>query len=149
MDSLERFAQNQSIIEEYVSQWLADIPSSFGRLAHVASLRDVTAGRYHHPALEETYSEPAVHQALRYGHAELFEKVLETPVDLQEWDLRMHFVRMDAPVEEIAFRWLELEYFRSFVPLGTPPYLRDLFLSNTRAILGLLVADRAPVEAAV
>jgi hypothetical protein len=149
VDSLERFAQNQSIIEEYVSQWLADIPSSFGRLAHVASLRDVTAGHYHHPALEETYSEPAVHQALRYCHEELFEKVLETPVDLQEWDLRMHFVRMDAPVEEIAFRWLELEFFRSFVPLGTPPYLRDLFLSNTRAILGLLVADRAPVEAAV
>jgi hypothetical protein len=148
VESLERFAQNQRIIEEYVSQWLADIPSDFGRLASVATLRDVTAGRYHHPALEESYSEPAVHQALLYCHEELFERVLETPLDRQEWDLRMHFARMDAPVEEIASRWIELEFFRSFVPLGTPPYLRDLFLSNTRVILGLLVGERTPVEAA-
>jgi len=31
MESLERFAQNQLIVEEYVTQWLAAIPSDFGR----------------------------------------------------------------------------------------------------------------------
>jgi len=59
MESLERFAQNQLIIEEYVSQWLAAIPSDFGRLVDVATLRDVTSGHYHHPALEEVYSQSA------------------------------------------------------------------------------------------
>jgi hypothetical protein len=73
MESLERFTQNQLIIEEYVSQWLAPIPSEFGRLADVATLRDVTSGHYHHPALEEVYPESAVHQALLYCHEELFE----------------------------------------------------------------------------
>src|SRR5580700_8196806 len=138
MESLERFAQNQLIIEEYVSQWLARIPSDFGRLADVATLRDVTTGHYYHPALEEVYSESAVHQALLYCHQELFEKVIGTPLDLQEWGLRTHFARMDAPVAEIAFRWLEVEHFRSLVPLGIEPHLRDLFLSNTRAILSRL-----------
>jgi hypothetical protein len=38
VESLERFAQNQLVIEEYVSQWLAPISSDFGRLANVATL---------------------------------------------------------------------------------------------------------------
>ncbi len=147
MESLERFTQNQLIIEEYVSQWLAPIPSEFGRLADVATLRDVTSGHYHHPALEEVYPESAVHQALLYCHEELFEKVVGTPLHLQEWDLRTHFARMDAPVAEIAFRWLEIEHFRSFVPMGTAPHLRDLFLSNTRAILGRLGHEQTAVAA--
>jgi hypothetical protein len=147
MESLERFTQNQLIIEEYVSQWLAPIPSEFARLADVATLRDVTSGHYHHPALEEVYPESAVHQALLYCHEELFEKVVGMPLHLQEWDLRMHFARMDAPVAEIAFRWLEIEHFRSFVPMGTAPHLRDLFLSNTRAVLGRLGHEQTVVAA--
>ena len=147
MESLERFTQNQLIIEEYVAQWLAPIPSEFARLADVATLRDVTSGHYHHPALEEVYPESAVHQALLYCHEELFEKVVGMPLRLQEWDLRMHFARMDAPVAEIAFRWLEIEHFRSFVPMGTAPHLRDLFLSNTRAVLGRLGQEQTAVAA--
>jgi hypothetical protein len=77
MESLERFTQNQLIIEEYVSQWLAPIPSEFGRLADVATLRDVTSGHYHHPALEEVYPESAVHQALLYCHESSSRKSLE------------------------------------------------------------------------
>ena len=147
MESLERFAQNQLVIEEYVSQWLAPISSDFGRLADVATLRDVTSGHYHHPALEEVYSESSVHQALLYCHEELFEKVIGMPLDMQEWDLRTYFARMNAPVADIAFRWLEVEHFRSFVPLGIATQLRDLFVANTRAILGRLVREQTVVAA--
>ena len=148
MESLERFAQNQLVIEEYVSQWLAPISSDFGRLADVATLRDVTSGHYHHPALEEVYSESSVHQALLYCHEELFEKVIGMPLDMQEWDLRTYFARMNAPVADIAFRWLEVEHFRSFVPLGIATQLRDLLVANTRAILGRLVFREQTVVAA-
>jgi hypothetical protein len=147
VESVERFTQNQLIIEEYVSQWLAANPSGFGRLADVATLRDVTSGHYHHPALEEVYSESAVHQALLYCHEELFEKVVGTLLDLQEWDLRMHFARMDAPVAEIAARWLEVEHFRCLVPIGIAAQLRDLFLSNTRAILIRLIREEVALAA--
>jgi hypothetical protein len=61
--------------------------------------------------------------------------------------LRTHFARMDVPFAEIAFRWLEIEHFRSFVPMGTAPHLRDLFLSNTRAILGRLGQEQTAVAA--
>jgi hypothetical protein len=148
VESLERFTQNQRIIEEFVSQWLVAIPTALGRLAHVAMLRDNYTGRYHHPILQDAYSEPAVHQSLLYCHEELFEKVLENNFEQQEWDLRMCFAGMDPPPAEIAQRWLELELFRLFVPFGTPPYLRDLFCSNMRVILGLLVSEQALVHSA-
>jgi hypothetical protein len=148
VESLERFAQNQRIIEEFVSQWLVAIPTSLGRLAHVAMLRDIYTGRYHHPILQDAYSEPAVHQSLLYCHEELFEKVLENNFEQQEWDLRMCFAGMDAPPAEIAQRWLEVDLFRLFVPFGAPPYLRDLFCSNLRVILGLVVAEESVVHTA-
>ncbi|HXZ13136.1 MAG TPA: hypothetical protein VEG64_12160 [Candidatus Sulfotelmatobacter sp.] len=148
MESLERFAQNQRIIEDYASQWLADIPSDLGRLLHVSMLRNMSTGRYHHPLLEEMYSEPGVHQALLYCHEELFEKVLEASLEQQEWDLRSYFVGLDSSPAEASARWLESEFFRLFVPLGTPPYLRDLFFSNMRIVLRLIVAERASITAA-
>ena len=148
MESLERFAQNQRIIEEYASQWLADIPSDLGRLLHVSMLRNISTGRYRHPLLEEIYSEPGIHQALLYCHEELFEKALETPLEQQEWNLRAYFVGLDSSPAEAAARWLETEFFRLLVPLGTPLYLRDLFLSNMRLILGLILVEHTSIATA-
>ncbi len=148
MESVEPFAQNQRIIEEFVSQWLVPVPSMLGRLVHVATLRDVYTGRYHHPMLEDAYSEPAVHQALLYCHEELFQRVLETSFEQQEWDLRMCLAGMDAPSGEIAQRWLEGEFFRTFVPFGTSANVRDLFCSNLRMILSLIVLDESFIPSA-
>jgi hypothetical protein len=148
VESLERFSQNQRVIEDFAAHALADISTDFGRLVYVSMLRNVSEGRYHHPPLEEVYSEPAVHQALLYCHEELFEKVLETPLEQQEWDLRMYLAGMVAPPEEVVGRWLEIDYFRAFLPFGTPPYLRDLFFSNLRVILGLIVARSATLQTA-
>jgi hypothetical protein len=143
MDCLERFEQNQRIIERFVSTWLVEIDSDLGRLAHVSMLRNVSSGRYCHPALEEIYSPTAVHQALQYCHEELFQKTLELSLELQEWDLRTYFAGIDASSDDIAARWLELEFARTFVPFGTPVYLRDLFLSNISVILNLILAEHA------
>ncbi len=148
VESLERFAQNQRIIEEFVSQWLVAIPTALGRLVHVAMLRDIYTGRYHHPILQDVYSEPAVHQSLLYCHEELFEKVLENNYEQREWDLRMCFAVMDAPPAEIAQRWMDVELYRLYVPFGTPPYLRDLFCSHMRVILGLLVSEQSLAHSA-
>jgi len=148
VEPLESFTQNQRIVEELVSQWLVAISTALGRLLHVAMLRDNYTGRYHHPILQEAYSELAVHQSLLYCHEELFEKVLEDNFEQLEWDLRVSFAGMDAPPAEVAQHWLEVELFRLFVPFGTPPYLRDLFCSNMRVILGLLVSEQGLVRTA-
>jgi hypothetical protein len=148
VETFERFAQNKCIIEECASRWLAEIDSDVGRLVYVSMLRDVSSGRYCHPALQEGYSPPAVHQALLYCHEELFEKVLGHSLELLEWDLRIYFAGIDASANEIAARWLELEFFRMFVPLGVPSYLRSLFLSNMAVVMKLIAAGRATRQTA-
>jgi len=148
VESLERFAQNRLIIEQFAARWLASVPTDLERLHHVAILRHVSTGRYSHPGLRGTFSEPAIHQALSYCHEELFDKVLEKTLQDQERDFRTMFSSIDSLAFEIASRWLELEHYRTLVPLGTPAYLRDLFFSNTRVILNLIVSERALVSTA-
>jgi hypothetical protein len=148
VETFERFAQYKCIIEKCASRWLAEIDSDVGRLVYVSMLRDVSSGCYCHPALEEIYSPPAVHQALLYCHEELFEKVLGYSLELLEWDLRIYFAGIDASPDEIAARWLELDFFRMFVPLGVPSYLRSLFLSNMAVVLKLIAAGRATRQTA-
>jgi hypothetical protein len=148
VESLERFAQNQCVIEEFTTRWLVPISCDLGRLVHVSQLRDLSSGRYSNPSLEQVYSEPAVHQALLYCHEELFAKVLEKPLEQQERDLRVFLAEMDSPAAEAVERWREVEFFRTLVPSGTPAYLRDLFFSNLRVILGLIVAEKATLQTA-
>jgi hypothetical protein len=148
VESLERFAQNRRIIEQFAAHWLASVPSDLERLHHVAILRHVSTGSYSHAGLRGTFSEPAIHQALLYCHEELFDKVLEKTLQEQESDFRTIFSGIDSPAFEIASRWLELEHYRALVPLGTPVYLRDLFFSNTRVILNLIASERALVSTA-
>jgi hypothetical protein len=42
---------------------------------------------------------------------------------------------------------MSTEHFRSFAPVSISPHLRDMFLSNTRAILGHLVHEHTGVAA--
>ncbi len=142
METLEQFQQNQRVIEDFTSRTLAAIPTTAGRLLHVATLRDLASGRYRHEGLALIYSELAVHQALAYCHNELFARILETPLEQMERDLRLCLSGLEGDLGEIAARWLELESYRLLVPLGAPVYLRDLFYSNLRTLLNLLVEDR-------
>ena len=148
METLERFRQNQRVIEDFTLHTLSAIPSGMGRLLHVATLRDVGSGRYCHEGLLELYAEPAVHQALAYCHEELFAKVLETPLAQQIGDLRVCLSAFEGTFGEIAERWRELEFYRVLVPLGTPTYLRELFCSNLRVLLELLARERANLASA-
>ena len=148
MESLERFQQNQRVIEDFTSCTLAAISSVYGRLLHVAWLRDLATGLYRHEGLAALYSEPAVHQSLSFCHEELFLRILETPLERQEWDLRLCLSGMEGNFGEIAARWLELEFYRLLVPLDVPVYLRDLFSSNQRTLLGLIVEDCSSLEPA-
>jgi len=147
MESLERFHQYERIIDDFTSKTLLAIPSDFGRLVHIATLRDLISGQYRHDGLEALYSAPAVHEALLYCHEEIFQKILETPLERQEILLRGWFAGLEGESPEIAARWLELEVYRMLVPLGTPEYLRDLFFSNFHLLLALVSIQAAAVPA--
>jgi hypothetical protein len=146
MEPLERFTRNKRIIDDFAGHSLAPIPTCFGRLLYIVSLRDLTTGDYSHQGLEDTYPVGGVNEALKYCHDEIFRQILEMPLAAQEADLRRCCAELEGGAGQLAGRWLELEYFRLMIPLGTPNYLRELFNSNFRAILELIIAD-APSDA--
>jgi hypothetical protein len=146
VESFERFAQNRSVIEEFATRWLSSYSTDLARLVYLATLRDIYTGNYHHPPLEEVYAGTAVHQSLSFCHEEMFTKFLENTFERQTQEVRSCLAGMALPAEEIAHRWLDLELFRSFLPAGAPSYLRDLFLSNIRRLLAIIVEERAQVS---
>ena len=112
----------------------------FRSLLYVASLRDLGTGDYSHSGLEEAFPAGGVNESLKYCHEEIFRQVLELPLADQESDLKQACGQIEGGAAGVAERWLELEYFRLLVPLGTPDYLKDLFNSNFRLVLELILA---------
>ena len=76
VESLERFQQSRAVIEDFSSHTLAAIPTDFGRLYYVSSLKNADSGRYEHDGLKSLYPENAVQAGLCHCHEELFSRIL-------------------------------------------------------------------------
>ncbi|HEY2460682.1 MAG TPA: hypothetical protein VGI16_07740 [Candidatus Acidoferrum sp.] len=146
MTTLTQLQQNRRIIHDFTTTTLAVIPSQFARLIHLAALRDLSSGRYKHAGLSALYSEEPVQQALAQCHEEVFEKILETPLQAQQEDLRGCFAEMDGGVRTAAKHWQRFEAYRMLVPVRSPEYLKELFCSNLRALLTILEEEFSTVH---
>jgi hypothetical protein len=148
MDTLAQLRQNRRVIQDFTSTTLAAIPSAFARLAYLASLRDLSSGRYEHEGLSAVYPKEAIQQALEQCHEEIFERILETPLEVQERDLRAYFEAMQGGLCVAVSHWRKLEAYRTLLPAETPDYLKELFCSNIRALLEILEEECSKVPSA-
>jgi len=138
MQTLTRLQQNRRIVQDFTVTTLAAIPSLYGRLAYLASLRDLSSGRYHHEGLAALYPEEAIQEALELCHEQVFERVLETALERQEDDLKACLVAAESGLRPAIEHWQRMETYRVLLPENSPDYLRDLFCSNLRALLEIL-----------
>jgi hypothetical protein len=143
VESLERFQQSRAVIEDFSSQTLAAIPTDFGRLYYVSSLKDADSGRYEHDGLRTLYSENAVQAGLSHCHEELFSRILETPLREQERDLHACLGSAGDKYRDVVESWRETRYFKEMCPEGLPDYLHDLFCSNMGALLAIFSSNQA------
>lgn len=143
VESLERFQQSRSVIEDFSSQTLAAISTDFGRLYYVSTLKDSDSGRYEHDGLMSLYPENAVQAGISHCHEELFSRILETPLGEQERDLRECLNSAGDRYWDVVENWRENRYFREMCPEGLPDYLHDLFCSNMGALLAIF-SSRKP-----
>ncbi|MGB6076704.1 MAG: hypothetical protein WBG29_13805 [Candidatus Acidiferrales bacterium] len=141
MEGLEQLHQDRRVIEDFTSRTLEPIPGDVSRLLHIATLRDLATGRYCHEGMAASYSQPAVDQALRLCHEELFERILETSLEHQEVEIRRCLRGFDSSAGEVAQRWREHEFYKFLIPSGVPVYLKQLFCSNLATLLHLIAAE--------
>jgi len=136
---LGQFQEHRRIIQDFSTTTLAAIPTDFGRLLYVASLRDLSSGNYGHAGLTAVYPREAVQQALQVCHEELFARILEAPLEDQERDLRFCLSQMESSsLSKTVRQWKETQAYHLLVPSGVPGYLRELFCSNVKALLEIL-----------
>ena len=144
MEILSQLQQNRRIIHDFTATTLASIPGFYARLTYVASLRDLSSGNYEHAGLEVFYPKAAVQQALGQCHEELFERILEMPLEAQEKDLRGCLNGMESGLCATVEHWQSLESYRILMPEAAPDYLKTLFCSNLRTLLEILQQDCRP-----
>jgi hypothetical protein len=137
--------QYRRVIEDFCCATLAAIPSVFGRLVYISSLCDLSTGRYDHAGLAALYPDEAVQEALKATHEENFLRILETPLSLQEIDLRDCLQEMAGGLAVAAVHWQRMEAYRVLIPEDVPEYLKELFCSNMRALLEILISDCSTV----
>lgn len=135
---LNQLRQNRRIIEDFTVNTLAVIPNAFARLIYVASLRDLSTGRYEHDGLAALYPEEAIQQALQRCHEEIFLRILETPLAIQEEILQDCLEKMAGGLLSASRHWQQMEAYRVLIPEDIPDYLKELFCSNLRALLEIL-----------
>jgi hypothetical protein len=136
--TLTQLQQNRRVIQDFTTTTLAMIPSPFARLAYMASLRDLSSGRYEHAGLTAVYPREAVQQALEQCHEEIFERILESTLQEQERDLRAYLETVESGLGVAVAHWRELEAYRTLLPFEAPDYLKELFCSNIRVLLEML-----------
>ena len=143
MESLESYQQTRRVVEDLTARTLAAIPTEFGKLLYLSSLRDISTGEYVHEGLVARYSREAVQQAMGYCHEELYLRVLEMPLEQQEWDLRACIEGLEGEFWGKLRRWRETEFYRLMIPSGSPEYLREIFLANVGGVLDVVLEERA------
>lgn len=138
MTALTQLQQNRRIVQDFTLTTLAGIPGLFARLIYMGSLRDLSTGRYEHAGLAALYPDEALQQALQLCHEQIFERILETPLSGQHEDLRVCLLTMQGGLSATVTHWYRMESYRVLVPEDSPDYLKELFYSNLRALLGVL-----------
>jgi hypothetical protein len=143
---MEHVLRVQQVIGDFTGATLAAIPHAYGRLMYLASLRDSSSGKYEHAGLTAVYSADAVQEALQFCHREIFQRILETPLSVQEQDLRECLESMPGERPATLAHWRRLEAHHILPAEDAPDYLRELFFSNLRTLLEILESEQPPAH---
>jgi hypothetical protein len=112
---------------------LAQIPTLFGRLVYIASLRDPSTGRHTYQPMIEMVGQEVAERTLAVGHHAVFAEWIVQPLSRQRDDITEYFRHAAL---ETADRYREL------VPGTALDVERQLFLTDLETLLMLLPGER-------
>jgi len=116
---------------------LARIPTLFGRVLYLASLRNQSSGAYEHPVLAQMVGDEEAGETLRRSHARIFQDWLCLNVEQQKSDLQEYLAETPNPAATLA-DWGASAAYESWVPAAAQDAERRLFVGDLKILLGLL-----------
>jgi hypothetical protein len=138
---LEQFQTHQQILFDLTANYLEPMNGAFQRLAYLFALREPATGRYVHEGLAHAYGAEPVDLVIAQCHEEVFERLLEMPLNTQGEDLRAHVDSLPGTLEGKAI--FCQENGPHWVPPLAPSYLKELYCSNLNVLLELLRGDKS------
>jgi hypothetical protein len=122
---------------------LSQIPTTFGRLIYLSSLRDQNTGTYQHHGLAQLFGEGETDQTLRHSHSQTFSEWLCFNLEQQKGDLEGYLEELHEDKKTILATWIRLAPYRNFVPASAREVERNLFTTDLETVLELLRYDYA------
>lgn len=129
--------------EDLWRRTLSQIPTIYGRMAYLASLRNQNTGRYEHHGLCLLFGNDEADHALRESHTFCFRQWLGLNLENQKADLALYFTELPADRPTLVENWLRLAPYRSLVPSTCGDAEMELFLADLEAILKTLKNELA------
>ncbi len=134
----------EKAIRDLWSRTLSQVPTAFGRVVYLASLRDPNTGRYQHFGLAQIYSDENADRALRLSHTQAFGEWLNYPLERQKADLEEYLNSIDGDRVKVLQTWASLAPYRNLLPTDATEAERQLFVSDLELILELLRSGPSP-----
>ncbi len=129
---------DESPAAELWRRTLSQIPSLFGRLVYLATLRDPNTGVYQHFGFAQKYSDREADRTMRRSHSNTFADWLCLSLEEQKRDLDRYLLTIDGEPDLIISNWTRSPPFAAFAPARVREEELSLFLSDVKAILVLL-----------
>jgi hypothetical protein len=120
---------------------LSQIPSLFGRLVWLASLRNPNTGFYEHHGLAVLFGKEGSNKALRLSHLACCRDWLNSGLEEQMADLRLYLQSQSSHPSEIIGNWQELGFWRTILPASLRGAERALYLAEVGTLLSLLRSE--------
>ena len=117
---------------------LSQIPSVFGRLVYVSSLRNPNNGRYEHHGLALIFGEDDANKALKKSHLQLFEEWLTFSLEQQASDLDLYLAGLPDPRATVIENWMKLAPYRNLIPASVRGVERRLYIKDLIKVLEVL-----------
>jgi hypothetical protein len=117
---------------------LAQLPTAFGRLAYLASLRNANTGMYEHHGLAQIYGAGEADRTLRESHQQVFLEWLCFRLERQKDEIAEYLEGLETTPGLAIENWIRFAPYRNFVPIDTREAERRLYLSDLDLVMELL-----------
>ena len=120
---------------------LSQVPSTYGRLVYLASLRDANSGTYRHHGLSAAFGREESLSALRKSHEDTFREWLNLSLPSKSADLITYFQNVDENPRQVFTYLARATPYLSQVPDSASPAQRRQFKMEMEILLELTKND--------
>jgi hypothetical protein len=133
--SRPRGSLERSALADLTKHTLSQIPTLYGRLCYLASLRDPNSGVYRHHGLFLSFGREQTAGALQSSHRSVFEEWVALSLESKSQDLTAYLASLDEVQESVVRHWRQSRIYRTLLPGSASPAETELFFTELDILL--------------